>query len=65
MERLLADPATRVLELRGDLAPVEGEPSLRAFLAWLDAVDEAAEVVEATQPAPADSGPRTERGSLP
>ena len=36
-------------------APVEGEPSLRAFLAWLDAVDEAAEVVEATQPAPADS----------
>jgi DNA helicase-2/ATP-dependent DNA helicase PcrA len=36
-------------------APVEGEPSLRAFLAYLDAVEEAAEAVEATQPAPADS----------
>jgi DNA helicase-2/ATP-dependent DNA helicase PcrA len=36
-------------------APVEGDPSLRAFLAYLDAVDDAAEPVEATQPAPADS----------
>jgi NAD+ diphosphatase len=30
VERLLADPATRVLELRGDLAPVEGEPNVRS-----------------------------------
>src|SRR6266508_2907770 len=36
-------------------APVEGAPSLRAFLAYLDAVEDAAEPVEATQPAPADS----------
>ena len=36
-------------------APVEGNPSLRAFLAYLDAVEEAVEPVEATQPAPADS----------
>ncbi len=36
-------------------APVEGAPSLGAFLAYLDAVEDAAEPVEATQPAPADS----------
>jgi DNA helicase-2/ATP-dependent DNA helicase PcrA len=36
-------------------APVEGDPSLPAFLAYLDAVEEAVEPVEATQPAPADS----------
>ncbi len=36
-------------------APVEGAPSLRAFLTYLDAVEDAAEPVEATQPAPADS----------
>ncbi len=36
-------------------APVEGNPSLGAFLAYLDAVEEAVEPVEATQPAPADS----------
>jgi DNA helicase-2/ATP-dependent DNA helicase PcrA len=36
-------------------APVEGAPSLGAFLAYLDAVEDAAEPVEATQPAPVDS----------
>jgi DNA helicase II / ATP-dependent DNA helicase PcrA len=36
-------------------APVDGNPSLPAFLAYLDAVDSAAEPVEAVQPAPADS----------
>ena len=36
-------------------APVQGEPSLAAFLAYLDAVEDAAEPVEAVQPAPADS----------
>src|SRR6266545_88411 len=36
-------------------APVDGNPSLAAFLAYLDAVDDAAEPVEAVQPAPADS----------
>jgi len=36
-------------------APVDGAPSLRAFLTYLDAVEDAAEPVEATQPAPADS----------
>src|SRR6266508_2473699 len=36
-------------------APVEGDPSLSAFLAYLDAVEDAAEPVEATQPALADS----------
>jgi DNA helicase II / ATP-dependent DNA helicase PcrA len=36
-------------------APVEGDPSLGAFLAYLDAVEDAAEPVEATQPALADS----------
>jgi DNA helicase II / ATP-dependent DNA helicase PcrA len=36
-------------------APVEGAPSLRAFLTYLDAVADAAEPVEATQPAPVDS----------
>ena len=36
-------------------APVEGDPSLAAFLAYLDAVQDAAEPVEATAPAPADS----------
>lgn len=30
VERLLADPATRVLELHGDRAPVEGEPNVRS-----------------------------------
>ena len=36
-------------------APVDGDPSLAAFLAYLDAVQDAAEPVEATAPAPADS----------
>ena len=36
-------------------APVDGNPSLAAFLAYLDAVDDAAEPVEAVQPAPVDS----------
>ena len=36
-------------------APVDGNPSLAAFLAYLDAVDSAAEPVEAVQPAPVDS----------
>ncbi len=36
-------------------APVQGNPSLAAFLAYLDAVEDAAEPVEATQPALADS----------
>jgi DNA helicase-2/ATP-dependent DNA helicase PcrA len=36
-------------------APVDGNPSLPAFLAYLDAVDSAAEPVEAVQPAPVDS----------
>ena len=36
-------------------APVEGHPSLAAFLAYLDAVESAAEPVEAVQPAPVDS----------
>jgi len=36
-------------------APVEGNPSLPAFLAYLDAVEDASEPVEATQPARADS----------
>jgi DNA helicase II / ATP-dependent DNA helicase PcrA len=36
-------------------APVDGNPSLAAFLAYLDAVDSAAEPVEAVQPAPDDS----------
>ncbi len=36
-------------------APVEGNPSMTAFLAYLDAVEDAAEPVEATQPALADS----------
>ena len=46
---------TGFLDRVAAFAPVEGEPSLRAFLAWLDAVDEASEAVEATQPAPVDS----------
>jgi len=60
-----ASPDRRAVSVRQNLAtfldrvaafaPVEGEPSLRAFLAYLDAVEEAAEAVEATQPAPADS----------
>ena len=36
-------------------APVDGDPSLAAFLAYLDAVEDAAEPVEAIAPAPADS----------
>jgi DNA helicase-2/ATP-dependent DNA helicase PcrA len=36
-------------------APVEGDPSLPAFLAYLDAVEDASEPVEAVQPAPVDS----------
>lgn len=36
-------------------APVDGDPSLGAFLAYLDAVQDAAEPIEATAPAPADS----------
>jgi DNA helicase-2/ATP-dependent DNA helicase PcrA len=36
-------------------APVQGDPSLRAFLAYLDAVEDASEPVEAVQPAPVDS----------
>ena len=36
-------------------APVDGEPSLPAFLAYLDAIEDAAEPVEAMQPAQADS----------
>jgi DNA helicase-2/ATP-dependent DNA helicase PcrA len=36
-------------------APVEGSPSLAAFLAYLDAVEDASEPVEAVQPAPVDS----------
>jgi DNA helicase II / ATP-dependent DNA helicase PcrA len=36
-------------------APVDGNPSLAAFLAYLDAVEDASEPVEAVQPAPVDS----------
>jgi DNA helicase-2/ATP-dependent DNA helicase PcrA len=36
-------------------APVDGNPSLAAFLTYLDAVEDAAEPVEAVQPAPVDS----------
>jgi ATP-dependent DNA helicase UvrD/PcrA len=36
-------------------APVQGHPSLAAFLAYLDAVEDASEPVEAVQPAPVDS----------
>jgi DNA helicase-2/ATP-dependent DNA helicase PcrA len=36
-------------------APVQGDPSLAAFLAYLDAVEDASEPVEAVQPAPVDS----------
>jgi DNA helicase-2/ATP-dependent DNA helicase PcrA len=36
-------------------APVQGDPSLAAFLVYLDAVEDASEPVEAVQPAPADS----------
>jgi DNA helicase-2/ATP-dependent DNA helicase PcrA len=36
-------------------APVQGAPSLAAFLAYLDAVEDASEPVEAVQPAPVDS----------
>ncbi len=36
-------------------APVQGDPSLAAFLVYLDAVDDASEPVEAVQPAPVDS----------
>jgi DNA helicase II / ATP-dependent DNA helicase PcrA len=36
-------------------APVQGDPSLAAFLAYLEAVEDASEPVEAVQPAPADS----------
>ena len=36
-------------------APVEGEASLRSFLAYLDAADEAEETLEAVQPAGSDS----------
>ena len=36
-------------------APVQGDPSLSAFLAYLDAVEDASEPVEAVQPAPVDS----------
>ena len=43
------------LDRVAEFAPVEGDPSLPAFLAYLDAVEEAVEPVEATQPAPADS----------
>jgi DNA helicase-2/ATP-dependent DNA helicase PcrA len=36
-------------------APVQGDPSLAAFLAYLEAVESASEPVEAVQPAPVDS----------
>jgi DNA helicase II / ATP-dependent DNA helicase PcrA len=36
-------------------APVEGEATLRSFLAYLDAADEAEETLEAVQPAGSDS----------
>jgi DNA helicase-2/ATP-dependent DNA helicase PcrA len=36
-------------------APVQGAPSLGAFLVYLDAVEDASEPVEAVQPAPVDS----------
>lgn len=36
-------------------APVEGEATLRSFLAYLDAADEAEETLEASQPADSDS----------
>jgi DNA helicase II / ATP-dependent DNA helicase PcrA len=36
-------------------APVQGDPSLGAFLVYLDAVEDASEPVEAVQPAPVDS----------
>jgi DNA helicase-2/ATP-dependent DNA helicase PcrA len=36
-------------------APVDGNPSLAAFLTYLDAVEDASEPVEAVQPAPVDS----------
>ena len=36
-------------------APVQGDPSLAAFLVYLDAVEDASEPVEAVQPAPVDS----------
>jgi DNA helicase-2/ATP-dependent DNA helicase PcrA len=36
-------------------APVQGDPSLAAFLVYLEAVEDASEPVEAVQPAPVDS----------
>jgi DNA helicase-2/ATP-dependent DNA helicase PcrA len=46
---------TAFLDRVATFAPVDGTPSLRAFLAYLDAVEEAAEEVEIAQPATADS----------
>ena len=36
-------------------APVQGDPSLAAFMVYLEAVEDASEPVEAVQPAPVDS----------
>ena len=46
---------TTFLDRVAAFAPVEGDPSLGAFLVWLDAVEDASEAVEAMQPAPVDS----------
>ncbi|HEV3505115.1 MAG TPA: ATP-dependent DNA helicase, partial [Actinomycetes bacterium] len=43
------------LERVAAFAPVQGDPSLAAFLVYLDAVEDASEPVEAVQPAPVDS----------
>jgi len=46
---------TTFLDRVAAFAPVQGDPSLAAFLAYLDAVEDASEPVEAVQPAPVDS----------
>ncbi|CAN5704248.1 ATP-dependent DNA helicase [soil metagenome] len=43
------------LDVVADFEPLEGEANLRAFVAYLDAADEAEETLEAAQPAEQDS----------
>jgi DNA helicase II / ATP-dependent DNA helicase PcrA len=62
---LEASPDRRAVTARQNLAtfldrvtafaPVQGDPSLTAFLVYLEAVEDASEPVEAVQPAPVDS----------
>jgi ATP-dependent DNA helicase UvrD/PcrA len=58
--RSRAAPAARqnlssFLDHVAGFAPIEGEATLRSFLAYLDAADEAEETLEAVQPASSDS----------